>query len=376
MYMKKTLLLIAAAVAMTATANELTVNQTETISACKYAKTTETVDVASSGVRMNAVADIAGGYLGKTRTNARDDAKTPYNTMCTVTLTATENAGEYYVSGIISLVGKVMGNYNESTGVLTIAAGQENVQNATYGPAKLYLMVTDSTYNPNVDIQMKVNDNGTISLVNGVGFIDMLSGDYEGYSLGSTYIGGFELIPINGTCKSDLVNADWTAATTPTRENSSATVFTEDGGYVVGIDGITWQAFTMDADGNVTFQTEPVYYYSTAYTVANMYHAGETSTGTFGINVGAGVTGKVDKAAGTMTLDPWCFVLTKIDTQGLTLINGRKSASVITFPAEAPTAITDVTETKTVKAVKVIENGQVYIVAGDKKYNMMGAEVK
>ena len=39
-------------------------------------------------------------------------------------------------------------------------------------------------------------------------------------------------------------------------------------------------------------------------------------------------------------------------------------------------AITDVTAAKEVKARKVIENGQIYIIAGDKKYNMMGAEVK
>lgn len=39
-------------------------------------------------------------------------------------------------------------------------------------------------------------------------------------------------------------------------------------------------------------------------------------------------------------------------------------------------AITDVTATKEVKARKVIENGQIYIIAGDKKYNLMGAEVK
>ncbi len=41
-----------------------------------------------------------------------------------------------------------------------------------------------------------------------------------------------------------------------------------------------------------------------------------------------------------------------------------------------PTAIADVTAAKQVKAYKVIENGQIYIIAGDKKYNVMGAEVK
>ena len=38
--------------------------------------------------------------------------------------------------------------------------------------------------------------------------------------------------------------------------------------------------------------------------------------------------------------------------------------------------VSDVNAAQTVKARKVIENGQVYIIAGDKKYNVMGAEVK
>lgn len=42
----------------------------------------------------------------------------------------------------------------------------------------------------------------------------------------------------------------------------------------------------------------------------------------------------------------------------------------------APSGIQDVTSANVVKAQKVIENGQIYIIAGDKKYNVMGAEVK
>lgn len=43
--------------------------------------------------------------------------------------------------------------------------------------------------------------------------------------------------------------------------------------------------------------------------------------------------------------------------------------------APTPTGVTDVTA-KAVKAQKVIENGQIYIIAGDKKFNIMGVEVK
>ncbi len=49
------------------------------------------------------------------------------------------------------------------------------------------------------------------------------------------------------------------------------------------------------------------------------------------------------------------------------------NVKVVTAPASG---INDVTAAKEVKARKVIENGQVYIIAGDKKYNVMGAEVK
>lgn len=38
--------------------------------------------------------------------------------------------------------------------------------------------------------------------------------------------------------------------------------------------------------------------------------------------------------------------------------------------------VTDINAAQTAKTYKVIENGQVYIIAGDKKYNVMGAEVK
>ena len=39
-------------------------------------------------------------------------------------------------------------------------------------------------------------------------------------------------------------------------------------------------------------------------------------------------------------------------------------------------AVNDINVAKEVKARKVMENGQIYIIAGDKKYNVMGAEVK
>lgn len=53
--------------------------------------------------------------------------------------------------------------------------------------------------------------------------------------------------------------------------------------------------------------------------------------------------------------------------------DGPNSEFKITVTASG---IQDVTSANVVKAQKVIENGQIYIIAGDKKYNVMGAEVK
>lgn len=46
------------------------------------------------------------------------------------------------------------------------------------------------------------------------------------------------------------------------------------------------------------------------------------------------------------------------------------------FTQGEPNGINDVTATGNAKAHKVVENGQVLVVVGDKKYNMMGAQVK
>ena len=53
--------------------------------------------------------------------------------------------------------------------------------------------------------------------------------------------------------------------------------------------------------------------------------------------------------------------------------DGPDTKFVVTVTASG---IQDVTSANVVKAQKVIENGQIYIIAGDKKYNVMGAEVK
>lgn len=54
----------------------------------------------------------------------------------------------------------------------------------------------------------------------------------------------------------------------------------------------------------------------------------------------------------------------------------KDKAQICPISVEVSTGINDVTATQALKAQKVIENGQIYIIADGKKYNVMGAEVK
>jgi len=87
--------------------------------------------------------------------------------------------------------------------------------------------------------------------------------------------------------------------------------------------------------------------------------------------VKAEVSGQYDQFKVTMTA-----VDAPAEAEGEVVIECPGEKAVIAVKVSEPTAITDVTTTKAVKTVKVIENGQVYIIAGDKKYNAMGVEVK
>ena len=74
-------------------------------------------------------------------------------------------------------------------------------------------------------------------------------------------------------------------------------------------------------------------------------------------------------------------------TVGLTVPGGSATQGDETYVAltcgtadkqglQLTTSIVDITESANVKAYKVIENGEIYIIYGDRKFNVMGAEVK
>ena len=85
----------------------------------------------------------------------------------------------------------------------------------------------------------------------------------------------------------------------------------------------------------------------------------------------------------TLTVDSIAaFEGQQVVLKGIYLIYGTKYVQELcpitkTDIAEyVPTGINDVKATEATKARKVIENGQIFIVAGDKKFNIMGVEVK
>ena len=73
------------------------------------------------------------------------------------------------------------------------------------------------------------------------------------------------------------------------------------------------------------------------------------------------------------------YAFYNLDTDEKVVID--PNATEITVPVcvkqtQVPTGINDMSTSTGVKAQKVLENGQIYIITGDKKFNVMGAEVK
>ena len=80
-----------------------------------------------------------------------------------------------------------------------------------------------------------------------------------------------------------------------------------------------------------------------------------------------------DAAEGTFAADVYAVHWSTGIVGGVGDGDGPTSKFNITITSSG---IQDVTSANVVKAQKVIENGQIYIIASDKKYNVMGAEVK
>ena len=129
---------------------------------------------------------------------------------------------------------------------------------------------------------------------------------------------------------------------------------------------------------------------NTSIPVTSLVISGNTNEGAVSgdLNV-AGIVGNTTQAQDVVTIANCTNrgVVTCTDTatvgnlRGNSLIalgEGNVIAAGLTRYSLDPvaTGITEVSATKATKARKVIENGQIFIIAGDKKYNLMGVEVK
>ncbi|MBQ0115226.1 MAG: hypothetical protein KBT10_05085 [Bacteroidales bacterium] len=341
--MKKFTLIAAALFALTASAQLSSVNRA--VLGQGYAETTAT---AKSNVNLNEAgpADIAGTYVY----GAIDGENC--NSSRAITITKGDADGAYTVAGFFGFNPAIAVNatYNAATGELTIAAGQ-NIYNSTYGATTLCLMPTVAQYNKTSAIVFTFDADGNAEL-NGAGLIAMLfeygqspSGGY--YNLNSP-IFNVALFPANGTITNTIVDNNFTP--TKTTEYPTATLIDGDYGLVVGLDGMTWESFTI-SDNAVTFDLDDLYNYDDNYANAIMTAAGKTTEGKWGYTTQA-VTGTIDKEEGTIVLNMWQFILKSLSASGYAILNGNKAESVITFPAEDPqTGISDVKVGNTVPAL-------------------------
>lgn len=86
----------------------------------------------------------------------------------------------------------------------------------------------------------------------------------------------------------------------------------------------------------------------------------------------AEVSGRYDQFKLTLTADADA----PADAEGEVVVQCPGEKKVVPVKVVKMSGINDMTVTKAVKAVKVVENGQVYIINAGKKYNMQGVEVK
>ncbi|MBQ0115489.1 MAG: hypothetical protein KBT10_06435, partial [Bacteroidales bacterium] len=310
---------------------------------------TEATTSTKSNVALNEAgpADIAGEYI----LGAIDDSDC--NTAVPVTITVGTTEGTYSIAGLLGFPDAVnTGTYDQATGKLTIPANQYMYTDPEYKEVTLCAMPNAQQFSKTTNIVFTFDAEGNATLDN-YGLIAMIFNYMPGqaYNLNSPFF-GCELYPVNGKITSDLV--DNNINYTKTTEFPTSTIFTDNGGIVYGLDGITYNHFTIDENNGVHFVQEDVYNYSTAYKNAIIAAGGLTAQNTWGILPTEGPAGTIDKEEGIITMNPWCLILESAKTAGsFGILNGNKAQSVITFPPvkEDPTGISDVKVGNTVPAL-------------------------
>lgn len=372
--MKKFLLLSVAAVAMTASAAGLTAGEKNfTLGTTKYSLDVKSTTVVSSNHSLKEAADLEGEFVGAAIT------EDPVNSCGAVVIEANAAAANSFtVKGAHIGLPDAAVSATYADGKLTIPAGQQVYNHSTYGPAALFAIDDQDL----VDLVFTVEEDGSLVLDPSLEVAMLLtSGNYAGYALGDTY-SNYKYLPVNGTCTFDALEptASGIVPADPAVETYNTHVALDvdgdgnvTGGVVYGFDDMTWLGFTADAQGNVQFSNDKVYYYSSSYALAFACNANAQG----GLAINAGPTGTINAEEGVLSMPFWTFVLpTKAATPTYYILNSIKQNCVVTFPALKPTAINDVNVVKADKARKYIENGQVVIERNGMKFNVAGQAIK
>lgn len=343
----------------------------------KMETSNESISLPDNSVKKVA-ADVADVFVGKTVT---DD---PVNAsgVVSVDIDGTDITMTGLFFGFPNAV--VTGTYNDGT--ITIPSGQVIYTSSTYGACGLYAM-KDKQYFTRDNIVLELQEDGSIKMKNGIGLIMLiLEGEYANYSLGDTYVGGFELYPVNGAVEYELVKSDLTPENPATKSFPTYTKLTFDesgeltGGFVCGLDGFTWLPFTVTGISSgfptVSFSQDKVYYYGKEYGLAYPCFAGEVD-GSWGLAKTAGPKGLISVEEGLMIMNPWCYILPLVDESTFYIFEGRKNVTRLTFTPVSPTGINGVKDITTdTKTRKVVENGKVVIEKNGMRFNAVGARMK
>lgn len=361
--MKKILLLSAVVFASTAIAGDLNLGVKE-FQMGKKAYAMEYKSVAATPSKGSSET-LAGTYVGAAIT------EDPVNSCGSVVI---ESAGgnAYTVKGAHLGLPNAAVEATFADGKLTIPAGQQVYNHSTYGPASLFGI---DAANNLVDVVLTLNEDGSLVADSTLSVAMLLTtGTYAGYALGDTYF-HYSFMKANGTISYEGFSSGESVGVET--YNTCVTVDMDaegnvSGGVVYGFDDMTWLPFTVTEGNKVQFSADKVYYYSSSYGLASAVDLDEDNR----FYPAVGPTGTIDIEAGQISMPHWTFILPSGDGTKYYFLNNEKKNAVITFPAISVVSIDSVKDNATVKAVKVLRDGKLFIESNGMSFNAAGQLVK
>lgn len=403
--MKKSLLLMAAAVAVTAsanvmhTANFVTAFGEDQVSNEPLKVTTAVAPMKAPAVKADAN-DVAGSYILVTSNNygtAHSNYNNKVQAAYEVVIEKAED-GSYVVSNLMYAFTRKPCPLTATfaDGVLSIAPDQTFDTNASYG--KVVLANIDDYTGETVvrkPITFAMDENGNFVQTSGSGLVrgipEYATGEYTFTPYHSKAV---VLKKANATFSGfdyDTDGGDNSYAVAVEENENGGTVYGIENGYV---------NYTVDANGGVKFAQDPIAY-SPNYGQGSQYGFGmgvltevildatdgkwkyyTDKTSATGLKVLGGTQTEDDENV-TIVTKP-LSVMAYLSAYGSLRFSGyvadaqdtSKGATISFSRGADPTAVTDLNVTKVNNVRKFIENGQVVIMKDGVKYNIAGQTIK